>query len=423
MRQRPFAGIGRHFEVVQFQTDQRHSGGDDDSSGQIPSAWLSNDNKPHHHDLPLGRKVKFRLYPLQAARNHFNSIMKLLVADFLFVEAHQEVNLNFISAISNFFNIDVISVNGYYDDQRKLFEERNIEIIDIKVNRSYGRIGLRMFGLKIINLVSLLLKQNTYNAVLILCFDTLSFVIYANKFNMIPIFLFHHKNIDELDNIIKRLLFSTYKNKVYHVVFENFFKEKLVKDYHVSDHRVFVIPHPVKNNYEQTCDIIYDCVGLCGSNNESFLSEIVNHAETINKYNLRIILRSRKEERHERMLKIIKGFMEKTSYNKLLLSTKTVVVPLPGSYKFRLSGSIYDALSRRKCVFTTSRFYATEYGKKYPGTCFYIDSVEQLIDNILQYNEESVSNTQFDNFIDDHSIDRVGQCINIMIRKVIFEND
>ena len=114
----------------------------------------------------------------------------------------------------------------------------------------------------------------------------------------------------------------------------------------------------------------------------------------------------------------LKGFMPDHVYNDLMNSGRTVFVPLPKSYIYRLSGSIYDALSRGKIVYTNSKFYSNEYERRYPGICVYVGSVDDLIFQ-LEKKEEPYVIESFQKFLNDHSIERVGNEIKKMVTKVL----
>lgn len=344
--------------------------------------------------------------------------MRLLVADFLFVDAHKDMNVNFINAISGFAEADVLSLNGYYDDQKESFRNKNVEVLDLYIKRKSGSLGARCFSLELMKRTAEVTRENKYDAALCLGFETTLFGLGLPSFKELPLFIFHHKNIDELTNKIKRLFFGSYKNRVYHVVFEEFFRNRLIKEIGVPTHRVFVVPHPVKRIVSLQTEQKYDCIGLCNSNDESFIQEAIGREQVFRQEGLRILLRSKKVEKKDGYVEVIKGFLEKDKYDELIAAGKTVFVPLPESYIYRLSGSIYDALSRNKLVYTTSKYYAKEYERRYPGTCKYVDSVEQLIESLQKYRHDDVT-LSFQKFIEGHSIETVTRDIEEMVRTVL----
>ena len=342
--------------------------------------------------------------------------MNLLIVDFLFVDAHRDMNISFLYAIARFAKINVISLNGFYNPFLKEFKKRDISVHNISLRRSRGLIGSRIFSLKLMLKEVGLLKFRNYDAILCLGFETTVLGLIIRKLQRIPLILFHHKNIDELTNKLKLMIFNSYKNKVYHVVFEDFFGERLIEYARIHKNKVFVIPHPVKAMSKLQMSIKYDCIGLCNSNDESFVTEVFKRFKEFR--GLHLLLRSKYEEGKTETVEIVKGFMPDHVYNDLMNSGRTVFVPLPKSYIYRLSGSIYDALSRGKIVYTNSKFYSNEYERRYPGICVYVGSVDDLIFQ-LEKKEEPYVIESFQKFLNDHSIERVGNEIKKMVTKVL----
>ena len=270
------------------------------------------------------------------------------------------------------------------------------------------------------NYSSQLCKRNKYDYVICLAFDTCTMIGVHGLFGKVPLVVMHHRNIDELNSKIKRLLFSSYKNSVFHVVFEPFFKERLVQGLAVKQNHVFVIPHPVQDKSSRQTSIMYDCVGLCNGNDEGFIREAIDRERDFSQHNLRVLLRSRKIEKKDGSVRVITGFMQKQAYDELLGSGRTVLVPLPTTYVYRLSGSIYDALSRKKYVYTTSKVYAQDLEVRYPGVCKYFGSINQLIESLQEDASDGTDGTDgsFGAFIADHSIETVSREIEHMVNTI-----
>ena len=218
---------------------------------------------------------------------------------------------------------------------------------------------------------------------------------------------------------MKLFLFNQYKNKVYHVVFEDFFAKRLIA-LGVSSERVFVIPHPVSEIKAVSTSVKYDCIGLCNSNEESFINEAISKESEFKHNNLNVLFRSKNKSPTHGSITVVKGFLQKNQYDEIMASGKTVLVPLPTSYIYRLSGSIYDALARRKLVLTTSMFYVKEYGRRYPGICFHVSTVADLIEQLVRTKESSInSEASFDKFLKEHSLESVRDSLERMLNEII----
>lgn len=346
--------------------------------------------------------------------------MNVLIVDFLFADAHKDFNTNIINAISQFADVDVISLNGYYDNVCMMYPKR-IQIVNLYAERKTGTIGARFHSLNLMKQSAKLLKEKVYDAVFCLGFETIITGLAINKFRGTPVFLFHHKNIDELTNKTKKIMFGLYMRKVYHIVFEEFFGKRLIEDIAVPSNRVFVSPHPAKMIPCVQTDKTYDCVGLCNSNDERFISDAINRSKEFEDKGVTMLLRSKTVENSGKAVEVIKGFLQKEVYDELIAAGKSVFVPLPSDYIYRLSGSIYDAISRGKPVYTTSKFYAEEYERRYPGILYYVESVEDLMLQLLNRKDFAMAELSFRKFIDEHSIKATGQRLEEIIGLVMKE--
>lgn len=348
---------------------------------------------------------------------------RILITDFILVEAHRYMNIDLIRSFANNAIVDVISVNGYYNDCVDVFRNERIHIIDVRVDSSRtGMIRNRLFSIKIMIIVQSIILANKYDLVISLGFETLAFSLKTNFSGNIPVAVLHHKNIDELRCLLKRMVFNLYKNSVSHLVFEEYFAKYLVEKIQVRKELVHVVGHPVYviNTGLNTNATQYDCVGLCGSNSEYFINKIIKIADVFEKEEIRILLRTKKEySLFTNYVKLIKGYFSRSDYDVYLNSTRAVLVALPDSYVYRLSGSIYDAFAHRKIVLTTSWFYGKEYGDRYPGICLHISDELDFLNKLknLKY-DDSVENS-FQKFLNDHTIGNISLRLRYIIKEII----
>ena len=220
-------------------------------------------------------------------------IMRILVSDFLFVEAHKNMNVNFIRAIAEFADTTVVSANGYYDCYRQEFDQLQVKIFDIKEELKTGSLKSRQSSVALMKQEGKIATDGGYDLVIVLAFETLATYFGLTYFNNIPLVLFYHKNIDELISKIKRLLYEKYKNQVYHVVFEDFFAQRLVTGFNIPESRVFVVPHPVIESKSSGNQLYYDCVGLCNSNEEAFIEIAIKKEPELRSKKISLLLRSK----------------------------------------------------------------------------------------------------------------------------------
>lgn len=155
---------------------------------------------------------------------------KLLIVDFLYVEAHRVMNINLIQCFAENNQVTVLDLNGYYKEQKKCWEEKNIKVVSYKVNQiGEGKIKSRFNSLRMMQAARVQCQNHDYDLMIVLAYDTMSFAIGRVGFGRVPVAVYHHKNIDELTNRWKLKLFNTYKNKIYHLVFEDYFQNYLIE--------------------------------------------------------------------------------------------------------------------------------------------------------------------------------------------------
>ena len=340
--------------------------------------------------------------------------MKILVVDFLFVKAHRSFNENVIKALSENAEVDVLNINEFYDKSITAVNYIDINFFLFKSGSLKTRINSLI--LMYLTLFYMLKIRKKYDAVFCLTFDTLMLACGCfSVFFKCPFYLFHHKNIDELRKTLKKKIFKIYQNKFVHIVFEKEFAQQLKMISGLDDSRVKVVPHPIFSLGIKK-DVCFDCVGLCNSNSVDFVEQIEEELKKNSPQNLNFVIRSSKKLNSSGNFVSVNSFLTKEQYWDYVLSAKTVFVALPESYKNRLSGSMYDAFSSKKKVFTTSLFHASMYERLYPGICEYVSSARELIEKVGTFNP-NIDELCFDSFIREHSVDYVAKKLLKLIEK------
>lgn len=348
---------------------------------------------------------------------------QILVADFMFYEAHKMHNAMFIKALSKMANINVVSLNGYYDEYASEWSREQIGCIQIELKKEFqGTIGARIRSLEIMKKTMDIVKRNRFDMIVVLAFDTVVFSLHKIFFSGTKISVFHHINLDELHNNVKKWFFNRYKNSIVHLVFEEEFAEYLINTHNVSDKKVYIIPHPIKEeNYTKPQKQLgsYDCVGLCMANSEEIIRDLLNKNEVLRKNGIKVLMRSREEHKSLSNVTIINGFLEKEVYDNYINSARYIFLATPDTYRYRLSGSMYDALSKNKPVLTTNKFYANEYEKKYPGLCIYVNNADELINYLVCRSVKNINDISLDLFKQHHCLLETERKLSMMIREII----
>ncbi|MEW6621774.1 MAG: hypothetical protein AB1420_01340 [Bacillota bacterium] len=333
--------------------------------------------------------------------------MEIEVYDYISPQNHFNLNKNLIESLAGIGKVKVVANQGYYSVSEINLE--NVSFVELQLTKFKNS----MLGRKLNALFAMIKTRKQFNKYsdsfkIIFTFDTVAFGLGRYSLNLNELFLMHHKNIDELKDPIKRLIFKSYMNKVNHIVFEEIFKTYLVKEIGVHENRVFVVPHPVFNQAKSKNFLEkYDCVGLSNSNDDEFIRKIIEieRASCFTKRNnLHIVLRSKLYQFDNGFLKVISGFLQKCDYDDYINSSKLVFVPLPQTYNYRVSGAIFDAFSNHKFVVANNVPIVEEYKKRYPKICIGINNVDDFFNVVVENKNNSNKDTNsFKDFIDDHS--------------------
>lgn len=344
---------------------------------------------------------------------------RFLYLDFLYPWGHIYQNDYYIRALSEFGKVYVVCPPNRYTNMPSNVELIESDTLTIKK----GRIKTRISSLKAMLISSMVARRIRPHYIFVASYDTIVFAIGRFFFaRQNDLYLLHHANVDELNNKIKRILFETYKQKVSHIVFEDFIKYHLVKEFGIDKNKVYILPHQLSQNLK-TVSVTnkYDCVGLSTSNDEDFISQVIEkeiQEELFKKANCKVILKSKVSEYDNGYLKVIKGYLDRDIYNQYLSKCICICLPFPPSYQYRMSGFLVDGLSNDKIVLGTNIPIIQHYSKKYSRICKIFNSVEEFYNIILTINSncsERVT-SDFERFKNDHSNDRIMKALRDIFR-------
>jgi hypothetical protein len=336
--------------------------------------------------------------------------MKLLYLDFLNPKGHLRLDFNQINALANIAKVTVVSPLGRYKslpESVELIEKKSLII-------KKGKWASRITSLKSMLISAIVSRKIDHDCILVSSFETIMFALGKGFFkNNKRIILIHHFNTDELANSIKAFFFRRYMNHVEHIVFEDFIKERLVNDFDIASEKVHVLPHhltqlaTLKENKNT-----YDCVGLSNSNDEKIIAKIIEKEKEksiFKKSGCNVVLKSKNYEYDNGNLKVIKGFLEKSKYEEYINNSRSVYMPFPSNFKYRMSGTLIDAFSNNKVVYGSNILVMQNFSKRYPEICKIVNTVDDFFDLIT--NDRFRSNYEpikvFTHFKNDYSTESI----------------
>ena len=345
--------------------------------------------------------------------------MKILITDFLVVEAHRMFNINMVKAFAAMSETTVLSVNNYYLKNEEELRSLGVKVVDISNSNPLGKMKIlkKWWILKNMVYTTRELKHGNYDMIVSLAFDTYVNMFLPILFHNKKIAVFYHKNIDEI-NGIKKLLFSSYKNQIYHFVFEKSYKDYCVNVLKISPHRIYIVPHPSIEKSINNSKKGFFCVGLCHQNDETFIDGVERLHKEFQENNITILLRTKRNRSNKTNVMFQNGFLDYCEYEKIVAESSCVFVALPQSYIYRFSGTMYESFSYHKKVLTTSLSHAKEYKDLYPGICEYVASPLDLLSKLMTIRTDT--NDSFTKFSDDHSLVAIGNVLSESLNEILY---
>jgi hypothetical protein len=331
--------------------------------------------------------------------------MNVLFIDFCFFSGHKHLNLNHLKILNKICNLTVISETGYYPTD-VLEGLDHVQLIEFKkyIPRNRNRLTFRIKAM--VNMIRTLkaMKNCSYDKIVVASFETITFSILAPLFyNKSQIFLFHHQNTDEMSSKFKMTLFKYVIHKVNHIVLDEFIREHLIKEFNLDPDRVSTTPHPLKvyNDdipFNTTPSTVKTIVAISGSNDKQILRKLIddyqNQIQTIDSQTQFIIKLKNSNFKDDKLITINK-YLSVEEYESYYQNAHIIWLPFPKNYRYRLSGTMIDALSTNKIVVGSNIPCFQTYSKRYPSLCKVADSIDELlqISQSCTYNNAVIAET------------------------------
>ncbi len=350
--------------------------------------------------------------------------MRVLYIDLLCEAGHKSFNENMIRVLEKTTLTDKAFIDGYINFV-DIDESEIIKIPGIITNYK-NRFDYRVKQLKIIRWLSKLININPkkYNAVIISGYDTISlaFGLFINSIPL-PVYVINHNNIDQLESITKKFLYKNMSKKVYHIVFEKFIKDYLTNKIGINSERVYVVKHPLSHNmYKKESESSNLIIGISNSNDEDFIKEIVDYEYKFGfcrRNKIEMVLKSKTNIQFDNgYLKVIKGFLTSQEYSDYYDNSKIVLVPFTNEFKYRVSGTLLDALTSNKFVVGNNILLMKEFERKFKNICYTYSSIKELLIIILKLIDESSKDDDYIKFTEEYSDNCISQGWNELFKDI-----
>ena len=277
-------------------------------------------------------------------------------------------------------------------------------------------------------------KRKNYSALLVITYNELTFPVgrlFLSHFQ--NIFLLHNNNIDNMVLSPHRArLFSLFSNKVNHIVLADFIKDYLEKSFCITRNRILTLPTPFSLSDISEVETInkdIDCLGISNGNDDSFIERLIIDEmsnSSIKNANLHIVLKSNNFHFDNGFLTIINGFLPREQFDNYVSRAKVMLIPFPLSYKYRMSGTLVDALSHNIPVLVTPIVMTEHVISAYPNQVYKLNEKTFINDvkDLSSYSDKT--DNGFVKFKTIHSVDYLSNTfakdfVNVLRGEVIGE--
>lgn len=325
---------------------------------------------------------------------------KVLALDLLCPEGHVTFDSGIIDALGQSVTVHVAVVKGYFGqeppDGASVVYEAPAWLF-----APTSRLGFRAKQLVVALYWALRLHFDSYDAILVLSYDTLSFSL-ATAFlgRGVAWFAFCHNNLDELSSKVKLWCFRQLSRRVHHLVLEPYMVDAVYKS-GGSAIRVSVVPYPMRHLslagteglMDNSTNALLCCVGPSGSNDESFVEWMIQQeasTSVLRQHSVSLVLHSKNLSFDDGWLHVYCNHLDENKYEALLHCADVVVLPYPRTFENRVSGVLLEALACRRHWIGTDTPMFRHYASMYPMLGQVWQTYQELLLALLQVTREEL---------------------------------
>ncbi|GEM_PF-855270 len=338
--------------------------------------------------------------------------MKVLYLDLLSPPGHKNLNKILVRLLKDLALVDVSWEEGYIEDRSLLSTAGSFYPIPKIYYNFNSKIDYRIKNYNKIKWVLKNISIASYDVVFISSYETISFALAwpKNLSNInTRVFILNHNNPDELGSSLKRKFFKRIPKYVEHIVFEEYMKDYLLNDIKISN-RVWVIHHPIDlskvhdSTYLHKNDDLESKGGKLifapsGSNDEDFIARLVDlqrNEKFLDDTQFVLLIKSKQTNYKDSHLIVTKKYFSYQEYISYLDKAYLILLPYPQSFRYRISGVLFDAFAFKKKIIATSIPLFRYFVEKYPFTGKVFNDVQEFKE-IVYFYDKQVENGTFEN--------------------------
>lgn len=289
-------------------------------------------------------------------------------------------------------SVDLVSCAGYFDfidktnkNVRQVLDLEEKLFLKLKDNNPFLN-RIRLF--RILMKIKKSIDFSSYDFIIFSSYEEISF--YFARFSK-KCYLVNHNNLSRINHFIKYFFVKRISKKHKLIVLHDKFKRKLSE---IGVESVF-IPHglPTKfqlkndkfNFYENAKLILFSPSSL--SSDEHFFRKLISDIKFLNylEENKIILILKGNYDVISPFIVILAKYLSQNEYRNVFLKSDVILINYNESFKNRVSGVFYEAISNEKIIMTSKYFY-DEMDIDEEGIFIFSDfkSFENNLDAILQ---------------------------------------
>lgn len=317
----------------------------------------------------------------------------ILFVDFMVEDTHRYYCNRIIKEVNKYSSTFVVEKNEYMD----YAEDDNHKIVYIKTKETVNNYPIVARVNVLYNFFNTLkvIRGYEFKKIIVLGYDPVMFsFIFPILYKKGDIFLVQHHQLDEVDKSkIKQKLWSIYKDEVNHILLDEAIIDGVSQQFMIKKNKLFFFPIPLIENaklLKETENNKIKVLCISGSNDKKQLKDFVRYyGEVLKENNIELIIKKDfiNLESENDAIVMVNNYLSDDEYNKIYREIDIVLMLFPKDYKYRCSGTIIDAFSYNKKVISSPILEAVSYKKKFPDICTTYNSLDEIIDLILEMNE------------------------------------
>ena len=375
----------------------------------------------YHHALQNNRRWSF-----DCIGNYLylsdNNMHKVLVVELYPAKGHKKTFVSYSTMLKKNFDTTIVVPKNFKSNilnEELIYTPFNYYEDLGCADTAFNRIK---YSVKVTRFVNNLCKKLSIDTIICVTYDELAYLLTSKFFlKKKNVFLFQHNNIDNcIESKYRGLALRRFANKVSHIVLGSFIKKALVEKFNVDTNKVIALPHPLNEINSEKC-AIFDCVGLSNGNDEKIINAIIESERqnaTLMNQGKHVVLKSKNQSFDNEYLRVLNGFIPDEQYDKYINSARYLYMPFPLFYKYRMSGTLVDALGNGKQIIASDIELVRQVASVYPNIVR-IMSGYNLTDYLIKGDITCEQQKEFDKFSKYHSLSNVERILCESINKIL----